>query len=101
MYDCDELCPECRGKVEWDFDCHTYPQERDGRVTWMACMPCDSAVRYVCMAHNEKRCDRGCYEYGYHDGCGWSWTKGLNQSNPGSADNELKNPHWDEYKKRI
>lgn len=98
MYECSELCPECKGKVEWDFACHTYPQTRDGKVTWMACLPCDSATRYSCVAHNEERCDSDCEEYGYHEGCGWTWTNGLNSNNPRAIDNELRNPRWYEDK---
>lgn len=96
MYECSEKCPKCGGEVEWDFACHTYPQERDGKVTWMACMPCDSATEYRCVAHNEDRCYSDCEEYGMHEGCSWRWTWGLNSNNPRAAENELRNPRWDD-----
>lgn len=115
MYECSKECPECGGKVLWDLACHTYPQTRDNghgshsaneahpgtpcpepKVTWMACMPCDSATRYVCQAHNEDRCDSDCMEWNEHEGCGWTWTYGLNPGNPRAADNETRNPLWGE-----
>lgn len=96
MYETDKKCPECNGEVEYDLACHTYLSTWQGKETWMACMPCDSATEYICSAHNEDRCDSDCYEYEYHDGCGWRWTKNLNKSNPRSVDNETKNPHWND-----
>ena len=121
MYECSKNCPACGGKVEWDFACHTYPQtscpvgNRDhrvkwwsdeniycvdcdlkARVTWMACMPCDSATQYICQAHNEDRCDSDCAEWNEHEGCGWRWTWGLNPDNPRAVDNETRNPRWGE-----
>jgi hypothetical protein len=96
MYECSKECPECGGIVKWDYACHTYPSDRDGKVTWMACMPCDSATRYVCQAHNEERCDSDCMEWDEHEGCGWTWTWGLNPNNPRAADNETRNPRWGE-----
>lgn len=124
MYECSQECPECGGKIKWDFACHTYPQtsfvcsnkesqnhevkwndgnpwclscdvESISKVTWMACMPCDSATRYVCVAHDNNRCFSDCGEYNEHEGCGWTWTWGLNPGNPRAADNETRNPNWD------
>lgn len=111
----------CDGKVEYDLACHTYPQTKTScenhltrwsngkswcldcnlepvilKVTWMACMPCDSATRYDCRAHNENRCDSDCEEYDDHEGCGWTWTLGLNTGNPRAVDNETRNPRWGE-----
>lgn len=96
MYECSQECPECGGKVEWDFACHTYPSERDGKVTWMACMPCDSATRYVCVSHDNNRCFSDCGEFNEHEGCGWTWTWGLNPDNPRAIDNETRNPQWND-----
>lgn len=124
MYECSEKCSDCGGDVEWDFTCHTYPQTNTTcpindfshsikwnggnpscldcnldatiKTTWMACMPCDSATEYRCVAHNGDKCDLDCYEYGYHEGCGWRWVNGLNKGNPRAIDNETRNPHWND-----
>lgn len=76
-----EACPRCGGPVEEELTCHTWPQTRpDGTEQWMACLPCDSATEWYCVAgdHNE--------------GCGWSWTDGLNPRNPRAAANALNAP---------
>lgn len=96
MYECSKECPECGGEVEWDFACHTYPQTRDGKETWMSCMPCDSATYYRCVAHSEEKCWEDCFEEEMHEGCGWRWTNGLNSGNPRAVENEARNPHWDD-----
>lgn len=98
MYEMDANCPRCHGPVEWDFTCHTYPGTWQGKETWMSCMPCDSATLYYCVAHNQERCWESCEDDGFHEGCGWRWTKGLNPNNPRAEENELNNPHWWEEK---
>lgn len=87
----ERVCPECGGPVEFSWTCHTYPRSRDdGTQQWMSCMPCDSATRYYCVALEDP-------EDEYSDfGCGWSWTRGLNPNNPRSAENDSKNPHWED-----
>lgn len=75
----EKVCPDCGGPVQWDLTCHTWPGA-GGR--WMSCLPCDSAVRYDCMAGEDEV------------GCGWSYTHGLNPRNPRAAANEAKRPAW-------
>lgn len=93
----NNACPDCGGPVSYDLACHTWPQTQDERTTWMSCMLCDSATWWTCCAHNERRCNYppDCVE-GYHEGCGWTWTQGLNPDNPRASDNETRNPHWDD-----
>jgi hypothetical protein len=68
-----KLCPTCASpNVAWEYTCHTYLIEK----TWMACQPCDSAVRYLC-------CD-----------CDWSYTDGLNPGNPRTVQNAGAKPVW-------
>lgn len=70
-------CPECGSDVYRRSACQTFPSQREGGpLTWMACLDCDSAVRYACGR------------------CGWSYTNGLNPRNPRSAANEAKKPGW-------
>lgn len=67
-------CPKCgSGRIYWEYACHTY--QVDGR--WMGCMPCDSAIRYVCFD------------------CKWSYTWGLNPDNPRAVENEKQKPSWE------
>jgi hypothetical protein len=89
-------CPDCGGQVRSALTCHTYPGTWKGKETWLSCMPCDSATWWFCEAHNEERCFSDCYEYDDHEGCGWSWTEGLNPRNPRAEKNEKKNPHWED-----
>ena len=87
---------------KWNFDlgvewCLTCDKEVEyTKTTWMSCMPCDSATKYYCIGHSDEHCSPRCWEYEDHDGCGWDWTKGLNPGNPRSAENDLKDPHWNE-----
>ena len=77
-------CPACGGQVVADLTCHTYGQTRDdGTVQFMACLPCDSAIRYWCYPDDDEA-----------EGCGWDYVDGLNPSNPRSSDNEAKRPAW-------
>lgn len=84
MDDCDNdlaksPCPDCGGVVYWYLTCHTWPNTGPGgRVTYMSCLPCDSATHYSC----------------YH--CDWEYTAGLNPNNPRSAKNEEKRHGWAE-----
>ena len=80
-------CPGCGSPVVYDLTCHTYPRTlADGREQFMACMPCDSAVEYMCDGPGSE---------GYPDeGCGWSYEHGLNPRNPRAAANEEKRPPW-------
>ena len=81
-------CPRCGSPVVYDLACHTWPRRRDdGTEQWMACLPCDSAVRYMCDGPDTGE--------GYPDeGCGWEYTHGLNSRNPRSAANEEGRPPW-------
>lgn len=85
----DRNCPNCAGKVASDLTCHTYGQ--NGR--FYSCMPCDSATYWWCVAHTD-RCFSDCMDYDEHEGCGWSWTQGLNPDNPRSVANNEKKPEW-------
>lgn len=76
-------CPVCGGQVRADLTCHTYPQ--NGR--WMACLPCDSAWAFCCATPDEDGDLLG-------EGCGWSYTWGLNPRNPRSVPNEDRWPPW-------
>ena len=72
-------CPECGAAVYYDLTCHTWPSTKaDGGVTWMSCMPCDSATYYGCVG----------------EGCRWSYTHRLNPQNPRAVANEAKRPPW-------
>lgn len=89
-------CPKCGGPVHSYWTCHTWPRtQEDGTQRWMSCLPCDSAVRYYCIAHSDE-CQSDCWDYEDHVGCGWDWTKGLNPNNPRAEENEANNPHWGE-----
>lgn len=81
-------CPGCGSGVVYDLTCHTYPQKRpDGAEQWMACMQCDSAIRYMCDGPDGGE--------GYPDeGCGWEYEHGLNPRNPRAAANEESRPPW-------
>jgi hypothetical protein len=81
-------CPGCGSPVVYDLACHTWPQRRDdGTERWMACLPCDSAVRYMCDGPDTGE--------GYPDeGCGWSYVHGLNPRNPRATANEESRPSW-------
>lgn len=69
------MCPECGSfPILVSLTCHTYRQN-DG---WKACIPCDSAGDLYCP--NEE--------------CNWSYTWGLNPSNPRSPGNEKYRPNW-------
>jgi hypothetical protein len=86
MTDAAAACPECGGKVVYDLACHTWPQTRPGGgVTFMSCMPCDSAIEYYCVAQ---------YADDSPGTCAWEYTHGLNPRNPRSAANEAKRPAW-------
>jgi hypothetical protein len=80
-------CPECGGKVAYDLTCHTWPQQqRDGgSERFMTCMPCDSAIEYLCTEwlRDDKPGE-----------CNWRYTHGLNPRNPRSAANDAKRPAW-------
>jgi hypothetical protein len=77
-------CPECGYRVTYDLDCHTWPRrDGNGAERWMACMSCDSAIRYICMRDLD---DAG--------ECGWRYTHGLNPRNPRAAANEERRPPW-------
>lgn len=77
----NHVCPRCGGKVHRQFACHTYPRRDDnGKESWMACLPCDSAVLYACDQPPKE--------------CGWSYTNGLNPRNPRAAANEANRPDW-------
>lgn len=70
-----KTCPKCNSEnIRWNLTCHTY---KSGN-TWMACMPCDSAIEYYC---TEDKCD-------------WSFTHGLNKGNPMTEENEKSRPQW-------
>lgn len=69
-------CPDCGAPVAWWWACHTWGGDADGKG-WMACMECNSAIRYTC-----------------DEGCGWSYTHGLNPRNPRSVENEKSRPAW-------
>lgn len=70
-------CPECGSKVYWDYACHTWPRDYDGtHVVFMACIPCDTARRYICLD------------------CGWSYTHGLNPKNPRFNTEQKRKPDW-------
>ena len=72
-------CPECGARVVYDLTCHTYGQGD----RFYACMPCDSAVEYICARDLDD------------DGeCGWRYTHGLNPRNPRAAANEEARPPW-------
>jgi hypothetical protein len=73
-------CPECGREVVYDLTCHTYGQ--DGK--FYACMPCDSAVEYICTGQLEDE----------PTGCEWRYTHGLNPKNPRAARNEENRPPW-------
>lgn len=80
----EQVCPGCGGPVEPSFTCHTWPRRRDdGSEQWMSCLPCDSAVDWDCWPTDAD-----------DDGCGWSWTDGLNPRNPRAEANEAKRPTW-------
>lgn len=88
-------CPKCGGDVQSDLACHTWPREVEGgRIQWMACMPCDSATRWACISHSDEYCWEDCWSDGFHDGCGWRWTDGLNPGNPRAEENEKNRPDW-------
>lgn len=72
-------CPECGGPVAYDLTCHTYGQ--DGK--FYACMPCDSAIEYICVNQYDDIGD-----------CDWRYTHGLNPANPRAAKNEESRPPW-------
>ena len=66
-------CPTCSGaNIAWEYTCHTYLIDK----TWMACQPCDSAVRYLCLD------------------CDWNYTDGLNPANPRAVKNAVAKPVW-------
>lgn len=68
-------CPDCGGPVYYDLDCHTWSNSQG---KWVACLPCDSAIRYECQ----------------HGDCEWGYVDGLNPRNPRSADNARRRPDW-------
>jgi len=80
----DPVCPQCGAPVVYNLTCHTYGgTDADGRERWWACMPCDSAVEYICVRELDD------------DGeCGWRYTHGLNPKNPRAAANERRRPAW-------
>lgn len=77
-----ELCPECGGLIRVSLTCHTYPQ--NGR--WVSCLPCASAYLLECWGTNVNLDDPD------DEGCGWSYTWGLNPRNPRSLKNEEFRP---------
>jgi len=76
----EPACPECGREVVYSLTCHTYGQ--DGK--FYACMPCDSAVDYVCAGQFDDK----------PTGCEWEYTHGLNPRNPRAARNEERRPSW-------
>jgi len=77
-------CPGCGGKVLADYDCHTYGQSQaDGSVRFYSCIPCDTAIRYLCAARVDDDVD-----------CEWDYTDGLNPANPRFSGNEEQRPQW-------
>jgi hypothetical protein len=72
-------CPECGGPVVYGLTCHTY---RMGE-RWYSCLPCDSAVEYICANQYDDIGD-----------CDWRYTHGLNPGNPRTAKNEEFRPPW-------
>lgn len=73
-------CPRCGGSVLYDLACHTYGQ--GGK--FYACMPCDSAIEYICAGQfDDEPTD-----------CRWRYTHGLNPDNPRAAANEENRPPW-------
>jgi hypothetical protein len=79
-------CPRCSGQLRFDLTCHTYGWNDDG-TGGKACMPCDSAWEFWCAMPDD---DGDLLE----DGCGWSYTWGLNPRNPRAAVNEQRRPSW-------
>jgi hypothetical protein len=79
-------CPECGGTVRFDLTCHTYAWSDDG-TGGKACMSCDSAWLFICARPDP---DGDLLE----DGCGWSYTWGLNPRNPRAAGNASRRPPW-------
>jgi hypothetical protein len=72
--------------VAYDLTCHTYSLQReDGTESWRACMPCDSAIEYMCTAWMDDD------EPGV---CDWIYVHGLNPRNPRWAHNEARRPAW-------
>lgn len=79
----ESVCPRCGSEVVYNLTCHTYGSDEGG---WFACMPCDSAIEYVCVRQ-------------YDDDppepvCDWRYTHGLNPRNPRAAANEACRPSW-------
>jgi hypothetical protein len=73
-------CPECGREVVYDLTCHTYGQGDK----WYACLPCDSAVEYICAGQlDDEPTD-----------CRWRYTHGLNPVNPRAIANEESRPPW-------
>jgi hypothetical protein len=81
-----EPCPECGGRVRYWLTCHTWGGKPDG-TGWMHCLPCDTAWDLICSLPDED----GDFLV---DGCGWSYTWGLNPRNPRSVRNEECRPPW-------
>jgi hypothetical protein len=83
----DPACPQCAYRVAYNLTCHTWPARRDdGSLAWRACMPCDSAIEYLCLRDLD---DAG--------ECGWRYTHGLNPRNPRNPrtqENEKNRPPW-------
>lgn len=82
-------CPACGGKVRYDLGCHTWGGKPDG-TGWMACLPCGSAFVFDCVGEDTED----------GEGCGWTYTWGLNPRNPKSVGNEERRPLWIEVGSR-
>lgn len=71
-------CPQCHSDDIAAYDsCHTWGGDETGKG-WMSCSGCFSALRIFC-------CE---------DDCHWSYTWGLNPSNPRTERNEKDRPNW-------
>jgi hypothetical protein len=73
-------CPECGREVVYNLTCHTYGHGD----RFYACMPCDSAVEYICAGQLDDK----------PTGCDWRYTHGLNPRNPRAEANEHHRPPW-------
>lgn len=97
----EPYCPRCNGPVVSNLTCHTWPKNYGTpEERWMSCLPCDSAVRWHCVAWQQEdyqaQDDGWMFEDDEGVGCGWSWTDGLNPGNPRAAENALNKPDWSE-----
>lgn len=77
-------CPDCGGPVGSMGTCHTYGFKEDG-TGGLACIGCWTAIYLYCLGDPEDDAD---------EGCGWSYTWGLNPKNPSSEGNDRCRPEW-------